>query len=74
MAKPKPLDVKKMLASNPGVDPKRLLETLEVMVKLQKAGVVSVSGYSLAMPFSKRVSSVTANDDIEPDPLPRLRK
>ncbi len=72
--KAKPLDVKKMLASNPKVDAKKLLETLEVMVELQKVGIINTSGYSLAMPFSKRVSSSSANDEIEPDPLPRPRR
>lgn len=36
---------------------KRVRRALKVVKKLQKAGLVQNSGYSLELPFSKRLSS-----------------
>src|ERR1035438_5910481 len=52
---PKQINIKKMLRANQSVDAKKLVEVLKVVKELRQAGVTSVSGYNLTIPFSKRV-------------------
>ena len=68
---PKQLNIKKMLEANPSVDANKLVEVLKMIKELRQAGVVSSSGYNLALPYSKRV--VQSDESRHDDRLPKRR-
>jgi hypothetical protein len=68
---PKQVNIKKMLRANQSVDAKKLVEVLKVVKELRQAGVASVSGYNLTIPFSKRV--VQSDESRQENRLPRKR-
>jgi len=51
---PKQLDLQKIIASNPKIDPAALAEGIEALRKLAQTGVIKPSSYSLETPDSKR--------------------
>jgi len=54
MAKRRRLDIKKILAANPGINAQQVAEALEILQKLHTSGV-RLSEYNLTLPFSKSV-------------------
>jgi hypothetical protein len=68
---PKQINIKKMLRANQSVDAKKLVEVLKVIKELRQAGVTSVSGYNLTIPFSKRV--VQSDESRQENRLSRKR-
>jgi hypothetical protein len=49
-------DIKKLVATNPKVDEKKLYEILTVLRKLRKKGL-SKSGYELDIPYTRQIKS-----------------
>jgi len=48
------IDVDKIIATNPKVDPASFRESVEALKKLERTGVVKQSSYSLDTPDSRR--------------------
>jgi hypothetical protein len=70
MPKPKrkKIDIKNILATNPGVNAKEFAEALKVLDELRNSGV-QITRYNLVLPFSKGLPRLRrSGSDSEKDP------
>ena len=62
--KKKEIDLKKVLSTNPKVDPAALAEALAILRQLRESGLAKQSGYNIESPFSKPIQQVPDQDSI----------
>ena len=62
--KEKEIDIKKVLITNPKVDPTVLAEGLAALRQLRESGLVKQPGYNIESPFSRPMQQVPDQDSI----------